>query len=145
MGVGNYTLENAKTIYIFDEQIYPELEDGDDGELGYCEMFMEDAINEILSCLPESFKALTIDEWFADGKVIAENGLYRVLLTGWESYTAISIVAKEGDYYDEGNVFSLALHHLESRSRVIFDKLSEGYELHFRTCAWTSGVYEKAA
>lgn len=139
MGAGNFQINDAETVYVDDSQIFFQNEDGD---LEYDDFYYEDLVSNVLEALPKSYTR--VDKRFDrdPGKVIAENGLYDVVLTGWEGYYAVSVIAKESSDY---NIYSLAMSHFETRTKQIFDKLSECYELRVRASAWTSGPYQKAA
>lgn len=139
MGAGNFILDDAKTVYILNEEIYPEDEDG---QISYDSFYLEDVVENILNVLPKSY--YTSDGWCEDGKVIAENGLYLIVTHGWEGYLAVSVVPKDESEWGN-NIHSLAAHHLPARATAIFNELDEMYDLHIRCSAWTSGKYQRAA
>lgn len=142
MGVGNFFINGAKTVYIDDDQVS---DIDENGNSEYDEYMYDDMVQLIREALPTSYVPVDRRYDHDEGLVIAENGFYEVVVTSWTNYYAVSIAVIEQDEYSSGNVESLAKYHLESRSKSFFDKLTEYYDLRIRTCAWTSGSYNKAA
>ena len=142
MGAGHFCLANASTVHIelpFDEAWEPwELHDE-------TQWFIENVKKTVQSLLPKSFTEPTFNVRTIDGEIIAENGFYKVLLTSWCSYIAISVQIKEANWSEPWEFNPLALFHHASASTKLFDELSEQYEVRIATSAWTSGAYIREA
>lgn len=139
MGVGNFYIDDAETVYI-DKDIFIDTQDDE-----LYPFYFEDLTESIRQVLPESYDQENRYFGRDEGRVIAENGFYQIVLTDWEGYIAVSVALKETDYWQGNGICSLASYHLNARARKIFDALSEFYDLRIRCCAWTSGPYVKAA
>jgi len=136
MGVGNYYLTGAKTVYIEHEAIYG---DEPDGVFDAAFLVDESLIPLIADSLPKSFCTLPrTDRYWADRerKVIAESGLFRVSLVDWHGYFAVNV-----EVIDEQLATPLARHMLEKTASRIFDALNEVFALRVRNTGWTSSLY----
>ena len=139
MGVGNYWLENAETVYVDYDDIYS-AEEGEDYDFIDQEFEFADFKSNVLSCLPKSFTPT--DRYFnREGRVLAKNGFYDLVLVCWEGYVAVNLVVKEEDYRSPWERNPLADYHLTRTAGIIFDKLHALYPLRVRCSGWTSGQY----
>ncbi|HMX98812.1 MAG TPA: hypothetical protein PKC44_03410 [Agitococcus sp.] len=134
MGIGNYLLVGAESVYIDKEQVYGEnywLEE--DYEFDSKFLF-EDLIYHIREALPSSFHD-TARCWLdRERQIIAESGMFRVSIVDWDIYFSLNI-----EIIDDIQIASLAKYHLNKTANRIFDKLNQIYDLRVRDTAWTSG------
>ena len=132
MGIGNYYLEDAESVYIDKEDVY-----GEDYWLSeYLEFAFEfdDLISHVLHTLPASFQR-SCKTWLDNERLlIAESEMFRVCIVDWESYFSLNIEPK-----DDTPCAGLARYHLNKTAKRIFDKLNKIYHLRIRCSAWTSG------
>lgn len=138
MGVGNFYLTNAHTVYVDHEHIYDEVESDDFDAQPWQ---YDDLISNIKSVLPTTFvdNSKYVTEYQDECLVLAESGLFVVTVRDWQGYVAVNIAIK--DSISEGPTLGLANHHHWPTARKIFDALAELYPLRVRCCAWTSGEY----
>jgi hypothetical protein len=136
MGIGNYYLNSAESVYIAKEEVYGEdFHDEGFDDFIHSPFFYEDLICHIIEALPKCFRQIPKRYWLdRERLVIAESGLYRVSVVDWDSYFSINI-----EVIDDTAASSLAKYHLDRTSSRIFDELSQIYCLRIRTSAWTSG------
>jgi hypothetical protein len=92
MGVGNYLLRDAKTIYIDDESVYgawnSEKEQFEFVECDFDYQFLYDCmIEHILELLPKSYTPVK-RKFHDERRVIAENGFYDISVVDWQGYIA---------------------------------------------------------
>ncbi|MBD3612945.1 MAG: hypothetical protein HUJ13_11165 [Hydrogenovibrio crunogenus] len=141
MGAGNFFFSrnvcDSEEVYVeyaaFDEEHY---NDGTEFE-------WSDMIDNIQSILPQSFCSCKPTFWAGEGVIIAYNNLVKIVIRDNDGFDAtLGIVVEDGSDFE-----NLAKRHLANYANVIFDQLSEMYELRVRACAWTSGAYisKKAA
>lgn len=144
MGVGNYYLENAETVYVdhesvygeylLDENRYSEIDHDDDYRFLY-----EDFIRGLRALLPASYEEV---DRFAGGRnegvVVAENGFYCLTVVDWQTYFAVNLCLKTNDY---GETHPLAAYHQDAAASSLFNKLSQQYPLRVRCGPWTTGTY----
>ena len=136
MGVGNFYLDNAETVYIYIDEVYPDDE--------YDEFYYEDMVETLLGFLPASFSQVE-NEWHEKGRVIAENGFFKIVVTSWEHYFALSVVIIDNDDRYDWGINPLAAHQLPKVAKSLFDKVNTCYSLRIRCSAWTSGPYVSEA
>lgn len=133
MGRGNYlpnTHKPYKMVYIK----YPDSAYLDDIEYDMG-MWYEDLKANIILSLPKSFKAPRNKKWGIDDNIIiAENGLYDVLLADNEHSIALVLMVND-------NELSFAGSKMDSIFDKLLYKLWEMYSLSFRSTAWTSSEY----
>lgn len=139
MGVGNFYLNNAHTVYVPDESIYGNPEDGEENDRP--EFFFYDLIDEIKNLIPTTFVPCSnqLKEYQDDCLIIAESGLFVLTVKSWDGYVALNLAIK--DSVSEGAQSGLAEYQHWPTAKKIFDKLAEIYPLRVRGCAWTSGDY----
>lgn len=144
MGVGNYFIENGKTVQINHQQIYGEYTDEGfeliEDEFDY-QFYFDEFIVRLRELIPESYDPYDGYDHRESSRIIAENNFYAVQVKDWEGYVAVSLALKEDDGFHSG-VHPLAEYHLDARANTLFDKLATCFELRISTCAWTSGAYE---
>jgi hypothetical protein len=143
MGAGNFTLANAETVYIDDMHVLGETEE-EQMDQDLINLNYEDMVDNILALLPDSFSPVK-NEWYEGGCIIAENNFYTVVITGWVSYYALSVVLKDNDDRYDWGINPLAAHHHSGIATRFFDKVHDIYPLRVPTSAWTSGAYVKQA
>ena len=146
MGVGNFYLSNAETIYIdhsavygeflLDEDRYEHLENELDSEIYY-----EDLIDDLRELLPKSYD-IDIRESAKEGVIIAENRFYQISIVDYVGYFAINVILQD-DFGFENEVHPLAEANHVKAATSFFDKIVDRYPGHVnqRCCAWTSGEY----
>ena len=132
MGIGNYYLDAAESVYIDKEEVYGEYYWED--EFSEFSFFYDDLISHILDALPPSFHKTKCSWLDRERQLIAESGMFRISIVDWESYFSLNV-----EVIDDIQCASLAKHHLHRTSSRIFDKLNQIYGLHIRCSAWTSG------
>lgn len=138
MGVGNFYLTNAHTVYVDHEHIYDDVESEDMDDLQHQ---FEEFKQEIISVLPATFvdNSKYLTDYQDDCLVLAESGLFVVTVRDWQTYVAVNVAIK--DVISEGPTRGLAEFHHWPTAKKIFDQLAELYSLRVRCCAWTSGEY----
>lgn len=145
MGVGNYSVENGKTVQVSNSQIYGEYITGDEFENSECgldyQVYYGEFIEHVRELMPENYEAIDTHDRYTSARTIAENSFFTIQVQPWEGYVAISVVVKEDEGYTEG-VHPLAVHHLDARAKTVFDKLATCYNLRVSCGAWCSGSYE---
>lgn len=151
MGVGNYYLENAYTVYVDHEEVYGEW-DPETGEferiLCDCDygFLFRDFINTIRNLLPAWFNACEGYRPDGRGLIIAQSQFYQVSVVDWEGYFAVNVELMEKSPFeddpDELAFFQKARELHQIRSEEVFDAMSELFGLRIRTSAWTSGTYQ---
>jgi hypothetical protein len=147
MGVGNFYLENAETIYIDHEAIYgPYLVDEDrfediEHDFDY-QLRYEDLIDSLTSLLSPTYDVEPSSVWRHEGRMIAENNFYEIVIVDWQSYFAVNVVLKDDDDYERG-VHPLAEANHAKAATAFFDRIAAIYPDHVRqrSSAWTSSRY----
>ena len=149
MGVGNYLLRDAKTIYIDDESVYGAWDrEKEQFEFVECEFdyqFLYDCmIEHILELLPKSYMPVK-RKFHGERRVIAANGFYDISVVDWQGYLALNVELKEADEFDPWEYHPLAVYHHEKAATRIFDSLYHcGLQLSQRSSGWTSSRYQPA-
>lgn len=138
MGVGNFYLPNAHTVYISDEQIYGDDEDYEQDQ-DHRYFRYQDLLAEIQTRTSASFIEVLYDQFEDDCRVIAESGLYLITIREWEGYVAVNVVIKSDILEGPRRGLAEATHW--SSAKKLFDALTEVYNLKVRCSAWTSGDY----
>mgnify|MGYP000892728469 FL=1 len=127
MGIGNYYLNGARSVYIDLEQVFGE-------DYVYCDH--EDYVNllwHIKQSLPKTYSE-THAIWLDDNsKLIAQSGMFRVSIVQWGGYFAVNV-----EVIPDQKASSLAEFRLDQEADRIFDHLGGFYNLRVRSCAWTS-------
>jgi len=127
MGIGNYHLDGARSVYIDLEQVYGE---------GYLFCDHEDYqnllqhIKQSLSISYRETHAIWLDD---DRKLIFQSGMFRVSIVEWGYYFSLNI-----EVIANRPASSLAEFRLDQEADRIFDYLSGFYDLRVRSSAWTS-------
>ena len=142
MGAGNFTLANAETVYIDHDYVMGDTEE-EQLDMDLVQFRYEDMVEEIVQLLPDSFSVVR-NRWYEGGCIIAENSFYTVVLTGWHTYYALSVVLNDDDDRYDWGINPLAAHHHAGVANRFFDKVHDIYPLRVPTSAWTSGPYEKS-
>lgn len=147
MGVGNYLINNGKTVYIDYDQIYGTY-DLERSQYAYIECetdyqeYFDQMVESLIDLMPVSYEVVYGKyDSSEESQIIAENNFYTIQVKDWEGYVAISLVLKQDDTYCD-SVHPLANYHLDTRATTLFDSLARCYQLRIRTCSWTSGSYE---
>ena len=135
MGIGNYYLDAAESVYIDKEAVYGKgYWEDDEKHFDDFSFLFSDLICHILEALPSCFHK-TKHSWLdRERLLIAESGLFRVSIVDWDWCFSLNI-----EVIDDRAASSLAAYHLSKTATAIFDKLSQVYDLQIRTSAWTSG------
>lgn len=137
MGIGNYCLPDADTVYIDRVGVYGEhdragIEDEDDYSMRF-----EDMVAHLLSLLPRSDYPVQ-DEWRGDHTlVIARNAFYKIGIAEWQTYFSLSVILTPWDDYAEG-FHPLAVAHLNQASTAIFTRVHAYYQLSVWSSAGTT-------
>lgn len=145
MGVGNYQLSNAKTIYIDNESVYGRWDDQSlqfefiESEIDF-QFCFDDLIERITDVLPNSYSSH--HQFTFDRIIIAENSFYRVSIVEWQQYFALNIELNISDDQNTERCSALAKYHHDRSAKRIFDALyHDGLILRQRICGWTSEKY----
>lgn len=138
MGAGNFSLANAESVYIDDSQLFGDTDEELDHDL--FNINYDEVIDTLRTCLPTSFSNVE-GEWHEGGRVIAESSFYKIVVTGWVNYLAVSVLLQDNDDRYDWGINPLAAHHHYDVSIKFFDKIHELYPLRVATSAWTSGSY----
>ena len=141
MGVGNFTLANAETVYIDDLHVHGYY-NGGELDIDQTNLDYENLEETLVSLLPNSFYKVE-NESYGGGSIIAENNFYSIVLTHWVGYYALSVVIRDNDVRYDWGINPLAAHHHARLALRFFDKIHEIYPLRVPTSAWTSGMYQK--
>lgn len=139
MGRGNF-IPNIETAF---RLVYAELptESVDEEGVVYEDDFAwDDFIENLSSILPKSFesniKNSKLPSWDRDTLCLAQSGMYNLVLADNETSIAVVLAVRE----DAPN---FAASKLEKTSNLIFDKLSDMYDLRERCGAWMSSPYKR--
>ncbi len=150
MGIGNYFLTNAETVYIYNDQVYGEW---DEVRQEYSEIehrddypfFYQDLMEALRGLLPASYRRVdrVIYEYREARQVIAENGFYAVSIIEWGGvYFALNVEILPGHETSADGLHPLAKYHLRTAAQKVFDRLvAAGFALSVRTSGYTSGPY----
>ena len=124
MGIGSYGICNDKQKAVCIDC------------LGFNDWQYEDVEENIISCLPPSFAKT--DGWENDHRIIAENRLHSVQITGHAHDIGLRIRVKSDlqDYIPDTT--GLAQANLSRVANGIFDRLSRFYKLRVKTSGYTS-------
>lgn len=150
MGVGNYYLENAHTVYVDHEEIYGEWdpETGDfKGIVSDCDysFYFREFINTIRNLLPVWYNACEGYRPDGRGLILAESQFYRVSVVDWEGYFAVNVELIDQGCFEDDAVQSALIEKAkdlhQNHAEIVFGALAELYPLRVRTSAWTSGAY----
>lgn len=118
MGVGNYAINNGKTVQIDHSQLYGDFtEDGFEliqHEFDY-QLYFNEFLTDINGLIPDAYEAVDEYNHRESSRIIAENNFYTIEVKDWEGYVAISLVLKDEDERYEAGIHPLAEYHLESR------------------------------
>ena len=148
MGIGNFYLKNAHTVYVDHDQVYGEwdversqfeLIENDDDFL----FFYDEFIESVVEVIPASYERFTMRVVEYDRhdcrRMIAENGFYRISVVDYHTYFAVNVELKTAWECAPWEYNPLAVHgHARAASRF-FDALATRYELMVRTSIWTTG------
>lgn len=139
MGVGNYYLRNAKTVYVDKWDVHT----SDDYEADAYHEYRE-FIDLMLGLLPRYYEQRFARRIWLDNDrlLLAESNLYRLSLVDWDSYYAVSLEYLPGIFKGRDLPHS-ADYRLSCESMQIFDRILERYDLKVRVCGWTSTMYKR--
>ena len=153
MGAGNWrpngSEHNGSFFYINipyfnEEEVYGSYREQSDG-------WGDDLITVMESILPKKFESSdgwkcprNERHWGDDFYIIGDTEWYFCGLNWRENYVVCFIGLKDLDdsYWREQEVMSNLGHHAQGYSEKIYKELHRmGYEISFRSCAWTSSRY----
>lgn len=132
MGVGNYYLSHAQTVYVDMWDVYS----SDEPDTWWDYQQLVDNILEVLSPAyrPRHLQGVWLDR---ERKLLAESDHFRVSLVEWESYFAVNvetaISTESRRRLPRGGLLKEAM--------AIFERLNARYPLRVRDTGWTSMPY----
>lgn len=109
--------------------------------LDFTEWDYEDIEGNILFCLPPSFYKSS--GWEQDHRIIAENKLFTVQITGHAHDVGLRLRVRPHLYEYTPDMTGLAEANLYRTAKGIFDRLSHIYSLRVKTSGYTSAPYER--
>ena len=148
MGVGNWYKDDTEHVIIAPVDYGDDIPDMDTDTLQMdADCQYEDILWEIKNALPKSFtwfdKPEYVHDYPSDDRwIVAENGLLRIFVLGWECDTIVGIEARdfsEDEIVMDGFAFQ-HMHHLKNR---LFNALDNCFELYVPTSIWTSRPYNR--
>ena len=148
MGIGNYYLTNAHTVYVDHDQVYGEWDSSKDQhkfietESDFA-FHYDDFIEVLADLIPATYslfseRVIEFDRHECR-RMIAENGFYRISVVEYHGYFAVNVELKAAHESKPWEFNPLAIHGHARAATRIFDLLATRYELRVRTSAWTSG------
>lgn len=140
MGVGNYVLRHAKTVYVDKWDVHT----SDDYEADSYHEY-RDFIRMVLGVLPKFYVQKFAQRiWLDDDRLLlAESDLFRLSLVDWDSYYALNLEYCP-EIFKGRDLPTSADYRLSRESMQIFDQILEFYSLKVRVCGWTSQLYKQA-
>ena len=132
MGVGNYFLSQAQTVYVDMWDVYSS--DEPDTWWDYQQL-----VDNILEVLSPAYRYRHLQGVWLDRerKLLAESDHFRVTLVEWESYFAVNVEKA----VDTGSRRQLPRGGLLHEAMAIFERLNARYPLRVRDTGWTSIPY----